>query len=344
MSIDSIDELRRHLDYIESVVKDLPVEEQRRIAHPEYFLGSPYKLYYRAPNRDSVEYKILREIIGRDTDMLYPQFGSWEKRWYDEDVDRELWGYDFTYLGREEYKYTYKLEQPFRYPDCREGSRHESGCEDCRELEAVACEEVKEHLLYCGACKFRKYLSSTLARSSLWIRGSVKNFSCDSPVDRGYEDGKGVVLYKFYSADLQCFSIINFTGEDYNNINPVKLLVVGNRIQPWASELMNFLVEAWIRRKYEDATNHIKRGLEYKEFSFNAGIDEFLVSTVDTWENRVKRQLWIEVIMDEIMERVSYNTVLNEPERYLGFVEGIKRGELVLDCLKVEPKRIKLRA
>ena len=48
--------------------------------------------------------------------------------------------------------------------------------------------------------------------------------------------------------------------------------------------------------------------------------------------------------MNEIMEIVSYDTIVNNYGRYKRFVDGIKQGELGLDCLKVEPKRIKLRA
>jgi hypothetical protein len=264
-----INDYRGKLDRIERVIREfqrsgkgLSDDDSKTIKYPAQFLGNVYRLYYRTFDRNSLTHAILKEIIKREPDITYPQFISEGDKWYDGDTDRELWGYDFVYLGREEYKYTFKLEKPFEYPVCNEYRWHESKCKVCRGLEVVACEGITEHLVRCGACKFRKYLASTLVRSSLWIRGSVKNFSCDSPVDRGYQEGKGVVLYKFYSADLQYFSIINFTGEDYNNINPVKLGFVGNRIHPWASELMNFLVEAWTRRKYEDATNYIRWGLE----------------------------------------------------------------------------------
>jgi hypothetical protein len=74
-------------------------------------------------------------------------------------------------------------------------------------------------------------------------------------------------------------------------------------------------------------------------FGVNSEIDELLVSTVDNWEDRFNQQVWLEYVMDEIMERVSYSTILNEPERYYNFVEGVRNGELVLDCLDREPKK-----
>jgi len=128
----------------------------------------------------------------------------------------------------------------------------------------------------------------------------------------------------------------------------IKHDLVGERIQPWASELMNFLVEAWVRKKYEHATNHIIRGLENEEFSFYKDVDNFLLDKTDCLETKVKKHFQIELIMDEIMERVSYNTILNDGNeeskyyrKYSEFVDGIRQGKLVLDCLNHTPKRIK---
>jgi len=296
---ENLDRIRDLLDFIERLRGELSPEEQRRISHPEFFLGAPYKLYYRAPDRNSPEYKVLNKIIGRDTDLLYPQYKgwhSWDKRWYDNDVDRELWGYEYSYLGRQEYKFTYRLDEPFEYPSSS-----------------------------------RRYLYNTLTDSFLWLRGSVKNFSSSSTLERGYEDGKGVVLYKFYTGDLQYFSIINFTATNYEELHAPNLKTVANLIQPWASELMNFLVEAWVRRKYEDALEHIMSGIESEEFRFDKEVDEYLISGFDGWLEKFDHHMMIEVIMDEIMEIVNFNTILKEPDRYLEFVDGIRKGKLDLN-------------
>jgi hypothetical protein len=319
----NIDEYKDKLTKIEEVIKEfeasgveLSSDDNRLIQHPEQFLGNVYKLYYRCFDRNSLSYKILRVLIGnRDTDLLYPKYEGLD-RWYDSDVDREILGSNFTFLGREEYKYTYKLKNPFEYPD-----------------------------------KYRNYISSTLSSSYMWIKTSVKNFSCDKPVNRGYTPGKGVVLYKFYTEDLQYFSIINFTAcnlDEYSGLNTLSLREVGRRIQPWASELMNFLVEAWIRRKYKEAQRHIQNGINSREFSFSKDIDNLLISNVgewgDNWREDFQKSMWIECIMDEIMEIISFDTILHNPDRYREFVEGIKWGRLNLECLGYTPQKHPIKA
>jgi len=278
--------------------------EIRELRNVDFFIDNPYPLYYRAKDKDSFVYKVLSLLIGRDTNILYPQYRSWRNRWYDGDVDRELWGYGFRYLGREEYKQTRNLPEDSNY-------------------------EYDDSL--------QTIVTSLLSKSSLWIKGSVKNFSSEDNISRGYNDGKGVVLYKFYTSDLQYFSIINFTGCDIDHIDAASLSEVGEIIQPWASELMNFIVEAWVRRKYADALSHLRQGIDSGEFSFTKPLDEYMVDNIDELEQRIRRQFMLESIMDEIMEIVSFDNILENPDRYIEFVEGIREGQLLLEsCSHLE--------
>jgi hypothetical protein len=274
------------------------------IRNVDFFIDNPYPLIYRVKDRDSFVCKVLTEIIGRDIDIIYPHYRNWRNRWYDGDVDRELWGYGFRYLGREEYKQTRNLPEDSKY-----------------EYDYSLQESV----------------SRILSRSRHWICGSVNNFSSEDNISRGYNDGKGVVLYKFYTNDLQYFSIINFTGCDVDNIDVNTLSEVGEVIQPWASELMNFIVEAWVRRKYADALSHLRQGIDSGEFSFTKPLDEYMVDNIDELEQRIHRQFILESIMDEIMEIVCFDNILENPDRYIEFVEGIREGELLLEsCSQLE--------
>lgn len=106
---------------------------------------------------------------------------------------------------------------------------------------------------------------------------------------------------------------------------------------------MNFFVEAWVRRKYENAIAHIRRGLKSKEFAFTKKIDKSLLKDTDDLLERVERQFKIEAIMNEIMEIVHYENILSDYERYKKFVDGIRQGKLVLDCLEFAPQKKRLR-
>jgi hypothetical protein len=309
----NIDDYGMKLTELERVIKDFEVgggklsaEDRRNIKYPAQFLSDVYKLYYRTFDRNSLTYYILSKLISREPDVVYPEHEDWEDKWYDSDVDREFWGYDYTYLGREEYKYTYPLKEPFRFPSSS-----------------------------------REYLSDTLKKSSLWICGVLKNFSSNGVMDRG-KLGKGVVLYKFYTGDLQYFSIINFTGYHYKNINPDELEVVGERIQPWATELMNFLVEAWIRQDFNTAFHYLKHGVSKELVKSKKTIDKYLLTNASTLEGMVSNWFTLELVFEEIMDVVSYNTILNKPERYNRFVEGVRKGKLDVERLK--PVKIKVRA
>lgn len=266
------------------------------INNPEHFIFEKYKLYYRVNDRNSSDYELLTKLIGRDTDIVYPKIIDVDKRWYDEDVDREIWGSNFSFLAREEYKHTCNIVSPFTYPNGQ---------------------------LY--------YLSKTLGRSYFWLNGSIGNFSCDKHgVERG-RNGKGIILYKFYTANLEYFSIINFTGVDLNEVTTKNLTDVGRIIEPWASELLNFLVEAWIRQDYVTVADYLKNGVNDWRIQSNKDIDQIILNDAESLMQKLQNKFKIEDMMTDIMDIIHYETILNDNDRYLDFVEGVKKGQLILN-------------
>jgi len=262
------------------------------INNPEQFIFDKYKLYYRVNDRNSSEYRLLKKLINnRDIDIVYPK----GKGWYDADVDREIWSSDFNFLAREEYKYTYDFKTPFTYPDYQ-----------------------------------RDYLSKTLGGSYFWLNGSISNFSCDKHgINRG-QNGKGVILYKFYTANLEYFSIINFTGADLNLVTHPNLNKVAGVIEPWASELLNFLIEAWIRQDYGTVADYLKNGVSDGRIKSNKAIDQIILTQPDELMERIEQKFKIEEIMTDIMDIIHFETLVNDPVRYVKFVEGIRKGQLII--------------
>ena len=262
------------------------------IKHPEQFIFDKYKLYYRINDRNTSEYRLLKKLINnRDIDIVYPK----GKGWYDADADREIWGSNFSFLAREEYKYTFNVTTPFTYPQYQ-----------------------------------RDYLPITLAGSYSWLQGSIGNFSCDKlGINRG-RGGKGVILYKFYTTNLEYFSIINFTGADLKLVTHPNLNKVAGVIEPWASEFLNFLIEAWIRRDYGTVFDYLTNGVNDGRIKSNKAIDQIILTHPDELMERIEQKFKIEEIMTDIMDIIHFETILNNTKRYTDFVDGIKKGQLVI--------------
>ncbi len=293
---DKIPQKMKELFKLQQLKKAYPRTDSSMV-YPELFLDEKFKWYYRINDRNSSDYKILTNLIGRDLDIIYPKIGDYEKRWFDSDVDREIWGSGFTFLAREEYKYTYNLKKSFAFGD-----------NDTQ----------------------RRYLKDTLADSFRWLKVSVDNFSCDKHgIERG-RNGKGVIFYKFYTENLEYFSIINFTGTKLKNINTKNLRDVAEIIEPWASEFLNFLVEWWIRQDYSTVVDYFKNGVNDGRIKSSKPIDNIILNDPDSLKETINHKLQVEETMTEIMDVIHYETILNNPDRYLEFVEGVKQGQLVL--------------
>jgi len=205
-------------------------------------------------------------------------------------------GAGFSVLAREEYKYINDISTPFTYPSQQ-----------------------------------RQYLSKTLSHSYPWLHVSIGNFSCDKHGVELGRNGKSVILYKFYTANLEYFSIIHFTGADLNEVTTKNLTDVGRVIEPWASELLNFLVEAWIRQDYPTVADYLKDGVKDGRIQSNKDVDQIILNDSESLMQELNNKFNIEDMMTNIMDIIHFDTIANDTDRYVEFVEGIRKGQLILN-------------
>jgi len=160
--------------------------------------------------------------------------------------------------------------------------------------------------------------------------------------------GKGVFIHTTYTANLEYFSVINFTNSQYvlgekrfkcRNSLRLYLQDVGDIIEPCFNEILLFMLEAYIRNDFHTLYDYFTREeeldcirLEDKEFQV-ASILERMSDISNIWLAFVDAMEWL-------LECIHFDTILEEdrgfrkkPRRleipsYLNLVELCQSGEI----------------
>jgi hypothetical protein len=302
------------------------MSDNAELKYSKYF--TPMHYYTRTKNRWSSNYRELKKLIGREPDVIYPA------GWWDYDIDRLIIGTHCVHHGIVEWKHISDLDEPFKFNE-------------------VQREAVIEYL----------------KRDHFNIHNSTLNYSYDDrkgtwldeeyyvlPTDLDYYEylrkisrikklnktlGKGVFLHLTYTANLEYFSVINFTNSQYvlgdarfrkgRNSLKLYLMDVGGIVEPCFNEVLLFMLEAYIRNDFytlydyftSEEDMHFIR-LDDKELEF-ASILGRMKDVSSVWFAFVDVMEWLlecihfDTILEEVRNRRKPQT-LDEPS-YINLVE-----------------------
>ena len=86
---------------------------------------------------------------------------------------------------------------------------------------------------------------------------------------------------------------------------------MGEIVEPWVSEFLNFLIEAWIRQDYETVADYLKNGVADGRIQSNKAIDKIILANPDELMEKIQGKFQIEMIMTDIMDISSSLSILS---------------------------------
>lgn len=295
-----------------------------------------FNFYTRTINRKSRNYDELVKRINREPDIVYP------KGWFDYDIDRLIIGKHCVHHGIQELKHINNLNRkyPFKF--------------DKKQRELVKKHLIDDHFNIENSTINYSYND----RIGVW-KGLEININ---PIDYKYDQylkelkrvkesngtlGKGVFIYVIYTDNLEYFSVINFTNSNYvlrgkqlkRGSNDLKIYLedVANIIEPCFSELLLFMLEAYVRGDFKTLYGYLTTsiGEDIIRLTENETVlsNEFreLGETIPLW-------LAVQDAMEWLMGCIHFDTILEEAGSkqqasfeeysYLNFVKLVQNGTI----------------
>jgi hypothetical protein len=303
--------------------------------HPDFV--PTYQLYHRIEERGSPNYKTVLKRTGRNVNSIFP------RGWYFTDIDGVLSGAGCIHFGMCEFKQVPTVSNPFVW---NAGQR-----DNVKTLLEKKCNYAIEYL----TTNF-----STKGTLGVWdgedsiipsFNSAYTSFCRQTKQLR--EPGKGLVLLILHTKDLHYFSVINCTGSEIvfnantpskwgqpDRFYPLALSTIGKIIEPCFDEFLYWLLHAYIRCDWEKLDYYFNSASEvgdmdsplWLEHEIDSSIVESYTSLpqgIEGLKELTARRLAVITVMEELLHTIHFDTIVNEPDRYIQMVKDIRQGTLI---------------